>query len=126
MRVYAPALPPLCIVAMTAINALYPRAVAVRVNGGAMRQLCKRGVAAVIIAKLRQVPDMIAMSGPRATLQTEIIGQIVDTISFDNLFFLCVSAKLCFRVSLNHVNASGKVFIAEKVPAIMNAKDCRN
>ena len=65
MRVYAPALPPLCIVAMTAINALYPRAVAVRVNGGAMRKLCKFGIAAVVITKLRQVPNRIAMPRPR-------------------------------------------------------------
>ena len=69
MRVYSPTLPALCIVAMTAINALYPRAVAVRVNGGAMWQLCKFGIAAVVIAKLRQVPDRVAMPGPRAALK---------------------------------------------------------
>lgn len=126
MRVYGPALPPLCVVAMTAINALHPRAVAVRVNGGAMRQLCKFGIAAVVIAKLRQVPDRIAMPRPRRALERKIVGQVINTVFFYDLFFFRIRAEFCFGMSFNEFNASGEIFITEKVPAIMNAKDCRN
>jgi hypothetical protein len=52
MGVYGPTLPPLCVVAVPAIDALNPGSISVAINGGAVRQLSKFGVRSVVVAKL--------------------------------------------------------------------------